>query len=152
MVKAGSGVMTAGMPGSAGVPAGCTSDTLTAEYTALAGVEALFKANPDSVACVVVEPVAANMGVVLPSEGFLQGLRQLCDRNGSLLLFDEVITGFRLSPAGAVGYFGVQPDLMTFGKIIGAGMPVGASSNNSKLPFRIIAISSLKSIEYISAS
>ena len=126
LVKAGSGVMTAGMPGSAGVPAGCTSDTLTAEYNDLAGVEALFKANPDSVACVVVEPVAANMGVVLPSEGFLQGLRQLCDRNGSLLLFDEVITGFRLSPAGAVGYFGVQPDLMTFGKIIGAGMPVGA--------------------------
>ena len=89
LVKAGSGVMTAGMPGSAGVPAGCTSDTLTAEYNDLAGVEALFKANPDSVACVVVEPVAANMGVVLPSEGFLQGLRQLCDQNGSLLLFDE---------------------------------------------------------------
>lgn len=124
--RAGSGVMTAGLPGSAGVPAGSTADTLTAEYNDLGSVETLFRANPGAIACVVVEPVAANMGVVLPGPGFLQGLRRLCDENGSLLIFDEVITGFRLSCAGAAGYFGVQPDLMTFGKIIGAGMPVGA--------------------------
>ena len=126
LVQAGSGVMTAGLPGSAGVPAGSTADTLTAEYNDLGSVETLFRANPGAIACVVVEPVAANMGVVLPGPGFLQGLRRLCDENGSLLIFDEVITGFRLSCAGAAGYFGVQPDLMTFGKIIGAGMPVGA--------------------------
>ena len=126
LVQAGSGVMTAGLPGSAGVPAGSTADTLTAEYNDLGSVETLFQANPGAIACVVGEPVAANMGVVPPGPGFLQGLRRLCDENGSLLIFDEVITGFRLSCAGAAGYFGVQPDLMTFGKIIGAGMPVGA--------------------------
>ena len=126
LVQAGSGVMTAGLPGSAGVPAGSTADTLTAEYNDLGSVETLFQANPGAIACVVVEPVAANMGVVPPGPGCLQGLRRLCDENGSLLSFDEVITGFRLSCAGAAGYFGVQPDLMTFGKIIGAGMPVGA--------------------------
>lgn len=97
LVQAGSGVMTAGLPGSAGVPAGSTADTLTAEYNDLGSVETLFRANPGAIACVVVEPVAANMGVVLPGPGFLQGLRRLCDENGSLLIFDEVITGFRLS-------------------------------------------------------
>ena len=97
LVQAGSGVMTAGLPGSAGVPAGCTADTLTAEYNDLGSVEALFRANPGEIACVVVEPVAANMGVVPPAPGFLQGLRRLCDGQGSLLIFDEVITGFRLS-------------------------------------------------------
>lgn len=126
LVKAGSGVMTAGTPGSAGVPEGCTKDTLTAVYNDLPGVKALFEANPGQIAAIVVEPVAANMGVVLPEEGFLQGLRSLCDKNGALLIFDEVITGFRLGIDGAQGYFGVRPDLTTFGKIIGAGMPVGA--------------------------
>ena len=126
LVQAGSGVMTAGVPGSADVPAGCTRDTLTARYNDLAGVEALFGANPGQIAAVIVEPVAANMGVVPPAEGFLAGLRELCDRNGALLIFDEVITGFRLSLSGAQGYFGVRPDLTTFGKIIGGGMPVGA--------------------------
>lgn len=124
LVQAGSGVMTAGIPNSAGVPAGCTADTLTADYNDLAGAEALLQG--EQVACVVVEPVAANMGVVPPKTGFLEGLRELCSRYGSLLIFDEVITGFRLGPQGAIGYFGVQPDLVTFGKIIGAGMPVGA--------------------------
>ena len=126
LVQAGSGVMTAGRPGSDGVPAGCTADTLTATYNDLAGVKALFDANPGQIACIVVEPVAANMGVVPPQPGFLQGLRRLCDEAGSVLIFDEVITGFRLSPSGAAGYYKVQPDLFTFGKIIGAGMPVGA--------------------------
>lgn len=126
LVKAGSGVMTAGIPDSGGVPAGYTAYTLTADYNDPEGVKALFAANPGEIACVVIEPVAANMGVVRPKSGFLEGLRQLCTEQGSLLIFDEVITGFRLSPSGAVGFYGVQPDLVTFGKIIGAGMPVGA--------------------------
>ncbi len=126
LVAAGSGLMTQGIPGSAGVPEGCTKDTLTASYNDLQSVEDLFKANPDGIAAVIVEPVGANMGVVPPQEGFLQGLRELCDKNGALLIFDEVITGFRLGKAGAQGYYGVTPDLTSFGKIIGGGMPVGA--------------------------
>ena len=126
LVQAGSGVMTAGIPDSAGVPAGYTRDTLTANYNNLESVAALFEANPGAIAAVIVEPVAANMGVVPPKPGFLQGLRTLCDENGALLIFDEVITGFRLGPDGAQGYYGVRPDLTTFGKIIGGGMPVGA--------------------------
>ena len=126
LVDAGSGLMTQGIPGSAGVPEGCTKDTLTAAYNDLDSVRALFEANPGEIAAVIVEPVGANMGVVLPEEGFLPGLRSLCDENGALLIFDEVITGFRLSPSGAQGFYGVKPDLTTFGKIIGGGMPVGA--------------------------
>ena len=126
LVQAGSGLMTQGIPGSAGVPAGCTMDTLTAAYNDLDSVRALFEANPGQIAAVIVEPVGANMGVVPPREGFLEGLRALCDENGALLILDEVITGFRMAPDGAQGYFGVTPDLTTFGKIIGGGMPVGA--------------------------
>ena len=126
LVKAGSGVMTAGIPDSAGVPEGCTRDTLTAVYNDLQSVEDIFGACGSEIAAVIVEPVAANMGVVLPEEGFLAGLRRICDEYGALLIFDEVITGFRLSLSGAQGYFGVRPDLTTFGKIIGGGMPVGA--------------------------
>lgn len=126
LVKAGSGVMTAGIPDSAGVPAGCTEDTLTAVYNDLDSVQAIFDEFPNEIAAVIVEPVAANMGVVPPKEGFLEGLRSLCTEKGSLLIFDEVITGFRLSLRGAQGYFHIKPDLTTFGKIIGGGMPVGA--------------------------
>ena len=126
LVKAGSGVMTAGIPDSAGVPEGCTQDTLTAVYNDLDSVKELFTAFGTEIAAVIVEPVAANMGVVLPQKSFLSGLRRLCDEYGSLLIFDEVITGFRLSLSGAQGYFGIDPDLTTFGKIIGGGMPVGA--------------------------
>ena len=126
LVKAGSGVMTQGLPGSSGVPQGCTRDTLTATYNDLGSVEALFEANPNEIAAVIVEPVGANMGVVLPEPGFLEGLRAICDANGVLLIFDEVITGFRLQLDGAQGFYGVRPDLTTFGKIIGGGMPVGA--------------------------
>lgn len=126
LVKAGSGVMTAGIPDSAGVPAGCTRDTLTAVYNDLDSVRALLEANRGEVAAVIVEPVAANMGVVLPKEGFLQGLRSLCTEHGVVLIFDEVITGFRLGFGGAQEHFGVAADLVTYGKIIGAGMPVGA--------------------------
>ena len=126
LVDAGSGLMTAGMPGSAGVPDGCTRDTLTAVYNDLASVERLFDANPGEIAAVIVEPVAANMGLVLPQKGFLKGLRSICDKYKALLIFDEVITGFRLAFGGAAEMFGVKPDLTTYGKIIGGGMPVGA--------------------------
>ena len=133
LVKAGSGALTGGAPDSAGVPADIAADTLTASYNDLASVEALLLANPGQVAAVIVEPVAANMGVVPPQPGFLQGLRQLCDQHGSLLIFDEVITGFRLAPGGAQEYFGVRADLVTYGKIIGGGMPVGAYGGSRKL-------------------
>ncbi len=126
LVKAGSGVMTAGVPDSSGVPAGCTQDTLTADYNDLEGLRALFAANHGEIAAILVEPVAANMGVVPPAPGFLAGLRRLCDENGSLLIFDEVITGFRLHCAGAQAFYDVRADLVCYGKIIGAGMPVGA--------------------------
>ena len=105
---------------------GAARDTLTAQFNDLASVEALLEQNPGQVAAVIVEPVAANMGVVGPAPGFLEGLRALCDKHGALLIFDEVITGFRLAPGGAQAYFGVRADLVTFGKIIGGGMPVGA--------------------------
>ena len=133
LVKAGSGVMTAGIPDSAGVPAGCTQDTLSAEYNNLDSVQALFDSYAEEIAAVIVEPVGANMGVVPPEEGFLERLRAICDKYGSVLIFDEVITGFRLSLQGAQGYFGVQPDLTTFGKIIGAGMPVGAYGGRKEI-------------------
>lgn len=126
LVNAGSSALAGGHPSSAGVPVGAARDTLTAQFNDLASVEALLEQNPGQVAAVIVEPVAANMGVVGPAPGFLEGLRALCDKHGALLIFDEVITGFRLAPGGAQAYFGVRADLVTFGKIIGGGMPVGA--------------------------
>lgn len=126
LVSAGSGVMTSGVPDSAGVPQGCTRDTMTAVYNDLESVRTLMEQAPQEVAAVIVEPVGANMGVVPPAEGFLEGLRRLCDESGALLIFDEVITGFRLAFGGAAEYFGICPDMVTYGKIIGAGMPVGA--------------------------
>ncbi len=126
LVAAGSGAATGGIPDSAGVTAGCAGDTMIAAYNDLESVENLFKSAPDQVAALIVEPVAANMGLVLPEEGFLSGLRILCDRYGALLIFDEVITGFRLGFGGGAQYYGVKPDLVTYGKIIGAGLPVGA--------------------------
>lgn len=133
LVKAGSGVMTAGIPDSAGVPQGCTQDTMTAVYNDLGSVEKIFEQYPEQVAAVIVEPVAANMGVVLPKKGFLEGLQELCRKNGSVLIFDEVITGFRLCFGGAAEYFGIEPDLRTYGKIIGAGMPVGAYGGRKEI-------------------
>ena len=126
LVSAGSGVMTSGVPDSAGVPKGCTEDTMTAVYNDLDSVRALMEQADGQTAAVIVEAVGANMGVVPPKKGFLEGLRKLCDEYGVLLIFDEVITGFRLAFGGAAEYFGVTPDLVTYGKIIGAGMPVGA--------------------------
>ncbi len=126
LVKAGSAALTTSVPDSAGVPADYTKNTLVAEYNNRESVRELFEANPDSIAAIIVEPVAANMGVVLPQDGFLAFLREITNEYGALLIFDEVITGFRLSLGGAQQYFHVTPDLSTFGKIIGGGMPVGA--------------------------
>ena len=133
LVKAGSGALTGGAPDSAGVPMEIAGDTLTAVYNDAASVRRLLQANSGQVAAVIVEPVAANMGVVPPQPGFLQALRALCDEFGSLLIFDEVITGFRLAPGGAQTYYGVRADLVTYGKIIGGGMPVGAYGGSKRL-------------------
>ena len=133
LVKAGSGALTFGKPNSAGVTPGAAADTLLAAYNDLSSVEQLFAENHGEVACLIVEAVAAKMGVVPPEEGFLEGLRSLCDKNGALLIFDEVITGFRLSFGGAAEYFGVTPDLVTYGKIIGGGMPVGAYGGRKEI-------------------
>lgn len=126
LVKAGSAALTMSMPDSAGVPADYTKNTLVAEYNDTISVEELFRENEGKIAAVLVEPVAANMGVVLPREGFLSFLRDITKKNGALLIFDEVITGFRLGLGGAQEYYGVTPDLTTLGKIVGGGMPMGA--------------------------
>jgi glutamate-1-semialdehyde 2,1-aminomutase len=126
LVKAGSGLATFGEPDSAGVPASFAAHTITVPYNNLDAAASVLEAAPDTIAAVIVEPVAGNMGVVLPAAGYLAGLRDLCDRFGALLIFDEVITGFRLGLSGAQGVFGVRPDLTCFGKIIGGGLPVGA--------------------------
>lgn len=126
LVKAGSGAITTAVPDSGGVPVGYARNTLVAVYNDPSSVEELFKLHGERIAAVIVEPVAANMGVVPPAPGFLQLLRELTSRHGSLLIFDEVITGFRLAPGGACEYFGIEPDLVTLGKIVGGGMPLGA--------------------------
>ena len=126
LVKAGSGAATHGVPTSAGVPASYASETLVAEFNDLNSVVELIDENINQIAAIIVEPIAGNMGVVKPRNGFLQGLRKLCDQNGILLMFDEVITGFRVSYGGAQNLYGVCPDLTCLGKIIGGGLPVGA--------------------------
>ena len=126
LVKAGSGALTFGQPSSAGVPASIAGETLVLAYNDLDDVSAAFKARPGEIAGIIVEPVAGNMNLVAPAPGFLQGLRELCDRHGAVLIFDEVMTGFRLHLQGAQGLYGVVPDLTTLGKVIGGGMPVGA--------------------------
>ncbi|MCI8781030.1 MAG: glutamate-1-semialdehyde 2,1-aminomutase [Lachnospiraceae bacterium] len=126
LVKAGSGALTQSVPDSLGVPKDYIKNTLVAEYNDIASVEALFEKEGKEIAAIIVEPVAANMGVVLPEKGFLQSLREIADRYQSLLVFDEVITGFRLAAGGAQEYFQVKPDLTTLGKIIGGGMPMAA--------------------------
>jgi glutamate-1-semialdehyde 2,1-aminomutase len=118
--------MTLGTPSSPGVTEGCAKDTLCATFNDLASVEAVFEARPGGIAALIVEPVAGNMGLIPPKPGFLEGLRELCTRHGALLIFDEVITGFRVGPGGAQALFGVEPDLTILGKIIGGGLPVGA--------------------------
>jgi glutamate-1-semialdehyde 2,1-aminomutase len=126
LVQAGSGAMTLGVPTSPGVPSGAARDTLLARYNDLSSVEAIFSQNPKQIAAVFVEPIAGNMGVVTPRPGFLEGLRALCDREHALLVFDEVISGFRAAIGGAQGIARIRPDLTCLGKIIGGGLPVGA--------------------------
>ncbi|WP_163932028.1 glutamate-1-semialdehyde 2,1-aminomutase [Paraferrimonas sp. SM1919] len=126
LVKAGSGALTIGQPSSPGVPADFAKHTLTATYNDLDSVKAFFDEVGDDIACIILEPVAGNMNCIPPVEGFLEGLRQICDDHGALLIIDEVMTGFRVSLTGAHGHYGVKPDLVTLGKVIGGGMPVGA--------------------------
>ncbi|TVQ68020.1 MAG: aminotransferase class III-fold pyridoxal phosphate-dependent enzyme, partial [Balneolaceae bacterium] len=131
LIKAGSGALTLGHPSSPGVTAGTAKDTLTADFNDLESVSLLLDQNRDEVAAVILEPVAGNMGCIPPRDGFLEGLRKLCDQHGALLIFDEVMCGFRIARGGAVERYGVQPDLMAYGKVIGAGMPVGAFGGNA---------------------
>ncbi len=126
LVKAGSGVATLGLPDSPGVPRSTTSNTLTAPYNDLEAVKELFAENPDAISGVILEPIVGNAGFIPPEPGFLEGLRELTKENGALLVFDEVMTGFRISYGGAQERFGVTPDLTTLGKVIGGGLPVGA--------------------------
>src|SRR5210317_496782 len=126
LVKAGSGALTLGVPNSPGVPAAYADLTLTLPFNNLAAVEGCFATQGDDIACVIVEPVAGNMNCIPPVEGYLEGLRELCDQHGVVLIFDEVMTGFRVALGGAQALYGITPDLSTFGKVIGGGMPVGA--------------------------
>jgi len=126
LVQAGSGIATLDLPDSPGVPAATVADTLVARYNDLDSVEKLFKQFPDQIAAIIVEPVAGNMGVIPPMEGFLPGLRKLTSEHGALLIFDEVMTGFRVHLNGAQALYNIQPDLTTLGKVIGGGLPVGA--------------------------
>ena len=133
LVKAGSGGMTFGTPDSAGVPEGLARETLIATYNDLASVAALFETYPNQIAAVIVEPIAGNMGMIPPVEGFLEGLRTLTKKGGALLIFDEVITGFRVGLSGAQGLYGIDPDLTCLGKIIGGGLPVGAFGGKKEI-------------------
>ncbi|MEL7148111.1 MAG: glutamate-1-semialdehyde 2,1-aminomutase [Bacteroidota bacterium] len=133
LIAAGSGAVTMGSPDSPGVTSGTAKDTLLAPYNDLDYVEKLLKENKEEVAAIIIEPVAGNMGCVLPLPGFLEGLRKLCDEHGVLLIFDEVMTGFRLTPGGAQQLYGVTPDMTTLGKIIGGGMPVGAYGGKTEV-------------------
>jgi glutamate-1-semialdehyde 2,1-aminomutase len=133
LVKAGSGATTFGVPTSPGVPSSVTAETLVADYNDLTSVDALFAAHKRGIAAVIVEPIAGNMGVVPPADGFLQGLRERCARHGALLVFDEVISGFRAAAGGAQAVFGVRPDLTCLGKVIGGGLPVGAYGGRAEI-------------------
>ncbi len=133
LVQAGSGVATLGLPDSPGVTQGAVSDTLTVPYNDLAAVEQLFAEHAGEIAAVIVEPVAGNMGLVVPAEGFLEGLRALSEADGALLVFDEVMTGFRVHPGGAQELYGITPDLTALGKVIGGGLPVGAYGGRGEI-------------------
>ena len=133
LVKAGSGAITFGIPDSLGVPEDLAKHTLTAPYNDLEKVKHLVNQYPEQIACIIVEPIAGNMGVILPEKGFLEGLRKICDEKGILLLFDEVITGFRVAYGGAQELYGIKADLTCLGKIIGGGLPVGAYGGKEKI-------------------
>ncbi|MDX1968892.1 MAG: glutamate-1-semialdehyde 2,1-aminomutase [Planctomycetaceae bacterium] len=133
LVKAGSGTLTHGHPSSPGVPAGCTQDTVVLEYNAVQQLTEAFQSIGDQLAAVILEPVVGNMGLVIPTREFLETLRRLCDQHGAVLIFDEVMTGFRLAYGGAQELFGIQPDMTTLGKILGGGMPVGAYGGKAEI-------------------
>lgn len=133
LIKAGSGALTFGTPDTPGVTEGTARDTLTASFNDLESVEQLFEQHKRKIAAVILEPITGNMGVIIPEKDFIEGLRKLCDENGSILIFDEVMTGFRLAPGGAQELLGVTPDLTTFGKIIGGGLPVGAYGGKKEI-------------------
>ncbi|MDC0612382.1 glutamate-1-semialdehyde 2,1-aminomutase [Vibrio sp.] len=133
LVKAGSGALTLGQPSSPGIPADFAKYTLTARFNDLESVKELFAANKGEIACIIVEPVAGNMNCIPPVEGFHEGLREICDNEGALLIFDEVMTGFRVALGGAQAYYNITPDLTTLGKIIGGGMPVGAFGGKKEI-------------------
>ncbi len=133
LIQAGSGAVTFGSPNSPGVTAGTAKDTLLAEYNNLANVETLINANKNEIACIIIEPVAGNMGCIPPAEGFLEGLRSLCDKHNILLIFDEVMTGFRLAAGGVQELFTINADIVTFGKVIGGGLPVGAFAARNEI-------------------
>jgi len=133
LVKAGSGALTFGVPTSPGVPATLAEQTLTLQFNNLEQVEELFSQMGEQIAAVIIEPVAGNMNLIKPKEGFLEGLRSVCDKYGSVLIFDEVMTGFRVGLQGAQGIYGIDPDLTCFGKVIGGGMPVGAFGGKAEI-------------------
>ena len=133
LIKAGSGVATLGLPDSPGVPEGVAKNTITVAYNDLESVKYAFEQFGDDIACVIVEPVAGNMGVVPPQPGFLEGLREVTEQNGALLIFDEVMTGFRVAYNCSKGYYGVTPDLTCLGKVIGGGLPVGAYGGKAEI-------------------
>ncbi|MGY8885373.1 MAG: glutamate-1-semialdehyde 2,1-aminomutase, partial [Flavobacteriales bacterium] len=133
LIQAGSGAVTFGAPNSPGVTKGTAKDTLLAVYNDIDNVAALVEKNKEELACIIIEPVAGNMGCIPPADGFLEGLRHLCDENNILLIFDEVMTGFRLAKGGAQELYGVKADLITFGKVIGGGLPVGAFAGREKI-------------------
>ena len=133
LIEAGSGVVTFGTPNSPGVTEGTAKDTLIAPYNDLSYVKTLFDNNRDQIAAIIIEPVAGNMGCIVPKNGFIEGLRKLCDENNSLFIFDEVMTGFRLAPGGAQELLGFKADIVTYGKVIGGGLPVGAFSSRNEI-------------------
>ena len=133
LVQAGSGALTHGVPSSPGVPQGCTADTIALEYNDPQQIDRTFAERGDEIACVILEPVVGNMGVVVPEAGFLQTVRELCTQHGAVLIFDEVMTGFRVALGGAQERFGVTPDLTTLGKIVGGGLPVGAYGGREEI-------------------
>ena len=133
LIKAGSGAITLGVPNSPGVTKGTAQDTLLAPYNDLKTVEKIIEQNPNEIAAIILEPVAGNMGCIPPKKGFLEGLRDLCDQHQIVLIFDEVMTGFRLAKGGASEYYSVTPDMVTLGKIIGGGLPVGAFGGKKEI-------------------
>ncbi|MEM8863508.1 MAG: glutamate-1-semialdehyde 2,1-aminomutase [Chloroflexota bacterium] len=140
LVQAGSAVASLGLPDSPGVPAAAVADTLVAQFNDLDGIAEMFAAFPDEIACVIAEPVAGNMGVVPPNSGYLAGLKEICHKHGALLVFDEVMTGWRVSPGGAQGYYDIQPDITALGKVIGGGLPVGAYGGRREIMEQVAPI------------